>query len=41
MAPTLAEKEIRAVATAGDLPAFKVRGRWRTRCTELERWMDE
>jgi hypothetical protein len=26
---------------AGELPAFKIRGQWRIRRTELERWMDE
>lgn len=37
----LAEKTVYAMANAGELPAFKIRGQWRIRRTELERWMDE
>lgn len=25
----------------GDIPAFKLGGTWRFRCSELERWIDE
>lgn len=37
----LAEMTVCAMANAGELPAFKIRGQWRIRRTELERWMDE
>jgi excisionase family DNA binding protein len=37
----LAEKTVYAMANAGELPAFKIRGQWRIRRTELEHWMDE
>lgn len=37
----LAEKTVYAMANAGELPAFKIRGQWRIRRTELERWTDE
>ena len=37
----LAEKTVYAMAAAGETPAFKIRGQWRIRRKELERWMDE
>lgn len=37
----LAEKTVYAMANAGELPAFKIRGQWRIQRRELERWMDE
>ena len=37
----LAEKTVYAMANAGELPAFKIRGQWRIKRTELDRWLDE
>ncbi len=37
----LAEKTVYAMANAGELPAFKIRGQWRIRRAQLDRWMDE
>ncbi|QSQ28217.1 helix-turn-helix domain-containing protein [Pyxidicoccus parkwayensis] len=37
----LEEKTVYAMAIAGEMPAFKLRGQWRIRRKELERWMDE
>ena len=37
----LAEKTVYSMAQRGELPAFKVRGQWRIRRTELDRWIDE
>jgi len=36
----LAEKTVYAMAQAGEIPAFKIRGQWRIRRTELKQWMD-
>jgi excisionase family DNA binding protein len=36
----LAEKTVYAMANAGELPAFKVRGQWRLRRIELDQWID-
>jgi excisionase family DNA binding protein len=36
----LAEKTVYAMASAGELPAFKIRGQWRVRSSELTRWVD-
>jgi excisionase family DNA binding protein len=36
----LAEKTVYAVAAAGEIPAFKIRGQWRIKRTELDQWMD-
>jgi hypothetical protein len=33
--------EVLTIKEAGELPAFKIRGQWQIRRTELERWMDE
>ena len=37
----LAEKTVYAMANAGELPAFKIRGQWRIKRTELDKWIDE
>lgn len=37
----LAEKTVYAMATDGDLPAFKVRGQWRVRRVDFESWLAE
>ena len=37
----LAEKTVYSMAQQGEIPAFKVRGQWRTRRSELDRWMDK
>lgn len=36
----LAEKTVYAMAAAGEIPAFKIRGQWRIKRAELDRWMD-
>ncbi len=36
----LAEKTVYAMAAAGGSPAFKIRGQWRIKRTELGQWMD-
>lgn len=36
----LAEKTVYAMAQAGELPAFKIRGQWRIRRVELDQWID-
>lgn len=35
----LAEKTICPTAQAGESPAFKIRGQWRTERTELDQWI--
>jgi excisionase family DNA binding protein len=35
----LAEKTVYAMARGGELPAFKVRGQWRIRKVDFDRWM--
>lgn len=37
----LAEKTVYSMAQRGELPAFKVRGQWRIRRAELDRWIDD
>ena len=37
----LAEKTVYAMANASELPAFKIRGQWRIKRAELDRWIDE
>jgi excisionase family DNA binding protein len=37
----LAEKTVYAMANGGELPAFKVRGQWRIRKVDFDRWMEE
>lgn len=36
----LAEKTVYAMANAGEIPAFKIRGQWRIKRAELDRWLD-
>lgn len=36
----LAEKTVYAMAAAGEIPAFKIRGQWRIKRTEFEQWID-
>ena len=36
----LAEKTVYAMANAGEIPAFKIRGQWRIKPTELDQWLD-
>lgn len=36
----LAEKAVYAMAQAGGIPAFKIRGQWRIKRTELDQWID-
>ncbi len=35
----LAEKTVYSMAQDGELPAFKVRGQWRIRKVDFEKWM--
>ncbi|MBM0106505.1 helix-turn-helix domain-containing protein [Steroidobacter sp. S1-65] len=35
----LAEKTVYAMAQAGELPAFKVRGQWRIRQVDFDQWL--
>jgi excisionase family DNA binding protein len=37
----LAEKTVYAMANDGELPAFKVRGQWRVRRIDFERWLEQ
>lgn len=37
----LAEKTVYSMAQDGELPAFKVRGQWRIRKVDFEKWMAE
>ena len=37
----LAEKTVYSMAQRGELPAFKVRGQWRIRRADLERWIEQ
>jgi excisionase family DNA binding protein len=37
----LAEKTVYSMAQRGELPAFKVRGQWRVRRVDFERWLEE
>ena len=36
----LADKTVYAMAQAGEIPAFKIRGQWRIKRTELDQWID-
>jgi excisionase family DNA binding protein len=36
----LAEKTVYAMAQAEELPAFKIRGQWRIKRAEFDRWID-
>jgi excisionase family DNA binding protein len=35
----LAEKTVYSMAQEGELPAFKIRGQWRTRRIDFDRWI--
>jgi excisionase family DNA binding protein len=37
----VAEKTVYSMAQGKDLPAFKVRGQWRFRREDLDRWIDQ
>ena len=37
----LPDKTVYSMAQQGELPAFKVRGRWRIRRVDFERWVEE
>ncbi len=36
----LAEKTVYTMANAGEIPAFKIRGQWRIKRTDLDKWLD-
>jgi len=36
----LAEKTVYAMAQADEIPAFKIRGQWRIKQTELDQWIN-
>lgn len=36
----LAEKTVCAMAQAGEIPSFNIRGQWRIKRTELDAWTD-
>jgi excisionase family DNA binding protein len=37
----VAEKTVYTMARSGQLPAFKVRGQWRFKRDDIDRWIDE
>jgi len=37
----VAEKTVYTMAQSGQIPAFKVRGQWRFKHEDIERWIDE
>ena len=37
----LAEKTVYSMAQLGELPAFKVRGQWRFKRIDMDRWIEE
>lgn len=37
----VAEKTVYSMAQTKDLPAFKVRGQWRFRREDIDRWIDQ
>jgi excisionase family DNA binding protein len=37
----LAKKTVYAIANAGELPAFKIRGQWRIKPAELDKGLDD
>jgi excisionase family DNA binding protein len=37
----VAEKTVYTMAQTGQIPAFKVRGQWRFKHDDIERWIDE
>jgi len=36
----LAEKTVYAMAAAGEIPAFKIRGQWRIKRADLDQWIE-
>lgn len=36
----LAEKTVYTMAQAGEIPAFKIRGQWRIKRSDFDRWLD-
>jgi excisionase family DNA binding protein len=36
----LTEKTVYAMAQAGEIPTFKIRGQWRIKRAELDQWID-
>ena len=37
----VAEKTVYTMAQTGQIPAFKVRGQWRFKQDDIDRWIDE
>ncbi|WP_054006559.1 methylation-associated defense system helix-turn-helix domain-containing protein MAD1 [Cypionkella psychrotolerans] len=37
----VAEKTVYTMARSGQIPAFKVRGQWRFKNDDIDRWIDE
>lgn len=37
----VAEKTVYTMARGGQIPAFKVRGQWRFKHDDIDRWIDE
>lgn len=37
----VAEKTVYTMARKGQIPAFKVRGQWRFKRVDIDRWIDE
>lgn len=37
----LAEKTVHSMAQRGEIPAFKIRGQWRIRRLDYDKWMAE
>lgn len=37
----VAEKTVYTMAQTGQIPAFKVRGQWRLKHDDIDRWIDE
>ena len=37
----IAEKTVYTMARGGHIPAFKVRGQWRFKREDIDRWIDE
>ncbi|MBK5946447.1 DNA-binding protein [Rhodobacter veldkampii DSM 11550] len=37
----VAEKTVYTMAQTGQIPAFKVRGQWRFKHDDIDRWIDE
>lgn len=37
----VADKTVYTMAQRGELPAFKVRGQWRFKLVDMDRWIEE